>query len=76
MVLSAHALDALEQPRKQIHYAQSSQNTLKKIQADHHMWMKDQLHPNVLTSSLKLIAKIEKEGLTCVLLLACYWGWL
>ena len=74
MVLSAHALGALEQPRECIYYAQSLQNASKKIQADHHVWMKDQSHPNVLASSLKLITKIEKEGLTCALLLALLLG--
>jgi hypothetical protein len=37
---------------------------IEKIQADHHVWMKDRSRPNVLASSLKLIAEIEKEGLS------------
>ncbi|EDR10226.1 uncharacterized protein LACBIDRAFT_316886 [Laccaria bicolor S238N-H82] len=37
---------------------------VEKIQADHHVWMKDQSRPNVLAASLKLIAEIEKEGLS------------
>ena len=38
---------------------------VEKIRADHDLWMKDQSRPgNVLAASLKLIAEIEKEGLT------------
>jgi len=37
---------------------------VEKIQADHHVWMKDQSRPNALAASLKLIAEIEKEGLS------------
>lgn len=40
---------------------------IEKIQADHHVWMKDQSCPNVLAASLKLMAEIEKEGLTAAL---------
>ncbi|EDR10227.1 uncharacterized protein LACBIDRAFT_316887 [Laccaria bicolor S238N-H82] len=37
---------------------------IAKLRADHHVWMKDHSRPNVLVASLKLIAEIEKEGLT------------
>jgi len=37
---------------------------VEKIQADHDVWKKDQSRLNVLAASLKLIAEIEKEGLT------------
>jgi len=46
---------------------------VEKIQADHQVWKKDRSRPNVLAASLKLIAEIEKEGLSgaslCALLL-------
>ncbi|EDQ99660.1 uncharacterized protein LACBIDRAFT_316178 [Laccaria bicolor S238N-H82] len=37
---------------------------IEKIRADHHAWLEDHTRPNVLSASLKLIAEIEKEGLT------------
>ena len=37
---------------------------IENIRADHHAWMKDRSRPNVLAASLKLIAEIEKEGLS------------
>ena len=44
---------------------------VENMQGDHQVWMKDQSRLNVLASSdLKLIAEIEKEGLTCAPLLA------
>lgn len=49
---------------------------VEKIQADHYVWMKDQSRPNVLTASLKLIAELEKEGLSGAPLCAVLLGML
>jgi hypothetical protein len=47
---------------------------IEKIQADHQVWKEDRSRPNVLTASLKLIAEIEKEGLTDAPLFALLLG--